>query len=375
MHKKRSSIVIDLTSLSRKCTGIEKYAKNISLGLLSIHNDFHYILVFRNFIDPDFARTKFVNATYILSPFSSQFLTEQLFLPYILFRKRHDFSLFPAFPPGILAFSKILFFCYDATMWKYPKYLSFKNKLYFKPLSELALYRAKMIFTCSYFSLNELINYFPIIKSRVFSISAALPFVNISSKKEIDNLNTLNLPNKYILSVGSLEPRKNIPFLLQSIAPILIKNRISLVLTGRKAWGNTKIKEIISSLGISSLIKMTGYVTEKELYFLYKNAELFLFPSIYEGFGFPILEAFSCDCPVITSNTSSMPEVAGDAALIIDPSSADQIRNAVISILESKDLKASLIKKGTIRLKSFSWAICANNFLKYLDQHNKDKSV
>jgi glycosyltransferase involved in cell wall biosynthesis len=252
-------------------------------------------------------------------------------------------------------------------MWKYSKYLSLKNKLYFKPLSQVALRRSKFIITCSQPSLIELKHYFHSLNDRIYSISAALPATSTIFQETSGILNKLNLPKQYILSVSSLEPRKNIPFLLQSIAPLLIKRNISIVLTGRKAWGNSAIEKTISSIGISSLIVTPGYVTENELQYLYTHAKVFIYPSLYEGFGFPILEAFAYGCPVITSNTSSMPEVAGDAAILVDPTNPDEIRNAVISLLENPTLCNNLIQKGKNRLKLFSWEKSANKLIEIIE--------
>ena len=355
MNKKQNTILIDLTSLCRKCTGIEKYAKNFALELLRSNSNIDFILVFRKFIDPDFKQIFISNVTFIISPFKSQLITEQFFIPYIIFLKKPSYSVFPAFPPGLFAVSSIIFMCYDATMWKYPQYLSLKNKIYFKPLSNIALHRAKHVFTCSNSSANELIFYFSVLRNKIHSISAALPSICFNSIKQKCTLEKLRINKKYLFSVGSLEPRKNIPFLLKSITSLLLNRNLLLVLAGRKAWGNSPIQAEIASLGISSHVIMTDYVSENELQHLYAGAEVFIFPSLYEGFGFPILEAFSCHCPVITSNTSSMPEVAGDAAILINPQNADEICNAVVAILENPQLRQDLINKGMNRLKEFSW--------------------
>jgi alpha-1,3-rhamnosyl/mannosyltransferase len=136
-----------------------------------------------------------------------------------------------------------------------------------------------------------------------------------------------------------------------------------LVLVGRKAWGSNSIDNEIEQLNIKDRILKTGYVSNFDLRCLYSKARAFLFPSIYEGFGIPILEAFACGCPVVTSRVSSMPEVAGNAALLIDPTKGDELVTAISQILDSEILRHDLIKKGLERLKNFSWNNCAQILL------------
>src|SRR3972149_10010834 len=132
------------------------------------------------------------------------------------------------------------------------------------------------------------------------------------------------LPRNYILFVGSLEPRKNVKTLLRSYASLseTVKREFSLVIAGAKGWLNSDIPGIVKELGIEKTTLFPGYIEKEDMSAVYSAASVFVFPSLYEGFGLPILEAFACGTPVITSNTSSMPEVAGDAAVLVDPADA-----------------------------------------------------
>jgi glycosyltransferase involved in cell wall biosynthesis len=359
-------IFIDLTSLARTITGIENHTLNLCKALLkNCPVNITFVLLFRNAIHPDFQEFKYHHKLKV-SPFKSQFLTEQVYIPFFLLLHHFDQVFFPCFPPGLLFNGNFITICYDATMWKYQDTLSLKNRLYFKPLAERALKKAKNIFTISESSKIDIESCFPKIKGKIQNISAALPDA-FGGQILYSNLQALtkkyNITKKYFISVGSIEPRKNLQFLIETIAPILQEKDMQLVLVGRKAWGCKELALKIKKLNISNFIIQTGYVSTNELQTLYNGAECFLFPSLYEGFGFPILEAFACECPVITSNVSSMPEVAGDAALFIDPRNGKMLCEAIEKILKSNNLKQELVRKGKERLKLFSWDNCAKKCL------------
>ena len=170
-----------------------------------------------------------------------------------------------------------------------------------------------------------------------------------------------NLPENYVLFVGSLEPRKNIKGLLKaySLIPARMRKDFPLVIAGAKGWLNSDIPPALESLGIKESVRFTGYIDAQDISALYSGAALFVYPSLYEGFGLPILEAMSCGAPVVTSNASSMPEVAGDAALLVDPLNAEELAFGIETVLEKESLRVEMRKKGLSRAASFSWDRCA----------------
>jgi glycosyltransferase involved in cell wall biosynthesis len=355
-------IFIDLTSLARKLTGIENYTLNLINAMVKQDTINEYHLVFRTSINAEFNGLNRQGIIFYLSPFKSQLLTEQIYLPYLILKKHFTFCFFPCFPPGLLTFGKIFTICYDATMWRYKKTLSIKNRFYFKPLSQLGMRRAESIFTISESSKKDIEQCFPHYKEKIYNVSAALPnsFINPVFLNSKVIFKKYSISKKYIICVGSIEPRKNLQFVIENIEHILKKRDMQLVLVGRKAWGSKELALKIEKNKLADCIVQTGYITTNELQTLYNGAECFLFPSLYEGFGFPILEAFACECPVITSNVSSMPEVAGDAALLIDPRNGKMLIDAIECILKHQDLKNDLVRRGKERLKQFSWENSAN---------------
>ena len=160
----------------------------------------------------------------------------------------------------------------------------------------------------------------------------------------------------YILYVGSVAARKNVPRLLEAYARLRDwSERWKLVIVGAHKWKSSPIVDAAQRLGLEPHLHFTEYVGEDHLPALYSGADLFAFPSLYEGFGLPILEAMACGTPVVTSNTSSLPEVAGDAAIIVDPNDVDAIAGAMRRVLEDPDLAQALQERGVARAAQFSW--------------------
>jgi glycosyltransferase involved in cell wall biosynthesis len=182
------------------------------------------------------------------------------------------------------------------------------------------------------------------------------------------------LPGRYVLFLGSLEPRKNVATLIRAYAalPAEIKDEVRLVIAGAKGWMNSPVHDTLDKLGLLDRTTFTGYVDRADLSALYSMAECFVYPSLYEGFGLPVLEAMACATPVVTSNTSSMPEVAGSAARLIDPLDHARLAGILEEILKSKDLQKDMIRKGLRQAAMFSWERCAAETLEVYEKVYKN---
>lgn len=163
----------------------------------------------------------------------------------------------------------------------------------------------------------------------------------------------LGLPEDYLLFVSSLEPRKNIDLLVAALE--LTRTDIPLVLVGWQGWGEKPWMEKVNSKRLKGRIFFTGHLPDRDLKAVYSGATALIYPSIYEGFGLPILEAMACRCPVICSNAASMPEVAGDAAILIDPFDADDLARAIDLIVHDTSAGKALIEKGVRHVAGFTW--------------------
>jgi glycosyltransferase involved in cell wall biosynthesis len=169
------------------------------------------------------------------------------------------------------------------------------------------------------------------------------------------------LPEQFVLSLGAMEPRKNLPRLLQAfaaLAPALRKD-FRLVVAGAQGWLNGSVHEQVQRLGLEESVRFAGYIEQEDLAALYSLATVFAYPSLWEGFGLPVLEAMACGTPVLTSNVSSLPEVTGDAALLVPPSDVDAIAERLTRLLEDEQLRRELSERGYRRAAQFSWERCA----------------
>lgn len=191
------------------------------------------------------------------------------------------------------------------------------------------------------------------------------PLTEEQRRGAISRLRTWGIDKPYILYVGTIEPRKNLAGLLQSFARLKSKKLFhgQLVVAGMKGWMSDSLERLIKQLDIQRDVLFTGYVGDDQLREFYNLAELFVFPSFYEGFGFPILEAFCCGVPVVTSRTSACGEIAGEAALTVDPQDPARIAEAMVKVLQDKTLNASLRQAGLGRAREFSFAATARQTL------------
>lgn len=177
-----------------------------------------------------------------------------------------------------------------------------------------------------------------------------------------------DLPEEYILHVGTLQPRKNILRLIEAFHIITRHaSRVTLVLAGHAGWLSAPILAKARAVP-AGRIRLLNYVPDEDLAGLYSGARAFVFPSLYEGFGFPVLEAMACGTPVICSNTSSLPELAGDAALLVDPTDTEALAAAVSRVLSEPDLRVALVQKGFEQVKKFSWEKAAKETLRVLEK-------
>lgn len=229
-----------------------------------------------------------------------------------------------------------------------------------------ALTRDDWILTVSQFSADDLCNYADNIDpQKVLAVPlAAAPHFQPCTDRQFtrDTLRKYDIPEQgeYILSLSALEPRKNLELTVFGFQNLILQEGLDslfLVLVGQEKPGfRSYLREILKSSEVQNRIKFTGYVPDEDLSHIYSAAAAFLFPSFYEGFGLPPLEAMQCGTPVIASNRSSIPEVLGDAGILIDPESVDELSQAVLRVLEDSELRQELSQKSLARAAEFSWA-------------------
>jgi glycosyltransferase involved in cell wall biosynthesis len=354
----------DLTAIWRCPTGIFRYAAELAKHLLLLEEHkpaIRYVFFFAREVQPDFLpwQDKF---EAVICPATNELLIKQCWFPCTLPRLSLDVMHYPSFPPPYMQpFGPAnVMTLHDAGPWRYPDALTLHGKLYFRTLLARGLRNCTHIITVSEHARSEIKHFMGesyLAKVAVIPEAARSEFALACSdtfKREIRE--RYQLPERYLFTVSTIEPRKNLVTLLQ--AYLLLKQRIGsscppLIIVGRKGWNCDDILSYMAEL--EGLVHFPGHVTDAELVALYQMATCLVFPSLYEGFGLPVLEAMSAGCPVITSNVSSLPEVAGKAALLVDPLNATDIAQAMQIILEDEALRIRLIEDGHIQAARFSW--------------------
>jgi len=285
-----------------------------------------------------------------------------------------DVVIFPNFISWSSLFKKRrVAVVHDLAFIKYPDFINPKNLKYLRKQLGKSIKRSSAIVAVSEFTKSDIINNYKISADKVFVVYNAVDHVryNPSASGSVDDMrNALNIDGEYILFVGNIEPRKNITGMLEAYSQSFNEHRLQLVIAGAKGWNDADIhskKDTLKDLPISFL----DYVDEAHLPALYAGAKLFVYPSFYEGFGLPVLEAMACGCPVVCSNTSSLPEVAGQAATQVSPDDPTAISQAIIELANNEELRNQHIKMGLEQAQKFSWQSSAAELSNLIDSLSK----
>lgn len=248
----------------------------------------------------------------------------------------------------------------------YPHTVSRRHHLLWRLMLNRMVERADRIITVSKATADDLAGMVPrtAAKTRVIPLGVDPSFGNVA-REHVESLRRrLQLPSAYILFVGTLEPKKNVPGLLRAYDRLRKRRDVPpLVIAGQVGWLARPIFETVDQLRLGDSVRFVGFVSDRDLPALISGATLFAFPSIYEGFGLPVLEAMACGVPVVTSNRSSLPEVAAGAAVLVDPLNPDAIAAGMQAILEDGELARRLGALGRQRAESFSWERTARETL------------
>jgi alpha-1,3-rhamnosyl/mannosyltransferase len=253
---------------------------------------------------------------------------------------------------------------HDLSMFTHTQYHPPERVRYMQRELNLTLQRASMLITDSEYTRQELASYFgyPLDKISTISLACSGDFCPREAAGSVSVLARLGLVyGGYTLYAGTIEPRKNIEALLDaySTLPDAIRQRWPLVLAGYHGWQSEQLHERINAAANAGWARYLGYVADEDLPYLFSGAHLFFFPSHYEGFGLPVLEAMASGIPVVCSNASSLPEVVGGAALMFDPEDVEALRQLILTGLEDEVWRETAKEKGLIRASTFSWQRCA----------------
>jgi glycosyltransferase involved in cell wall biosynthesis len=244
----------------------------------------------------------------------------------------------------------------------FPEYL--RNRMgyaYARTSLYTAAHKADRIFTVSEQSKRDILKFFNVPPEKIVVTPNAIDDRFSAPPSEEHVINTrerYQLSHSYLLYVGNIKPHKNLERLIEAFHLVRAQGRseLELIIIGDEISKLQSLRRAVHKYDMHRYVRFLGYVPDKTLAVLYRLASVFVFPSLYEGFGLPPLEAMASGTPVVTSNLSSLPEVVGDAAVLVDPYSAESIAEGILSVLRSTHLRGELSKRGLERVKAFSWA-------------------
>lgn len=305
---------------------------------------------------------------------TGRFLKYEYHLNQVCKKKTPGLSVYheTAFTPSKMKDVPTVFSVYDLSLRRF-RHTHPRDRVWlFEHFIKTRLRYARHVLTISEFVRQEIMEEFHLSPSMVSAVPLAPDPVFFPAGP--DDVKTVRikygLPETYLLFVGSLEPRKNIDRLIDAL--MMADTDIPLVLSGWHGWGEKPWVKKIREGGLKNRIHLTGHIPDHDLRAIYTGAHAFVFPSLYEGFGLPILEAMSCRCPVICSNTASMPEVAGNAAILIDPESSDELASAIETLVYDTGIRTGLIEKGVRHAAGFHWGRTAESTLKIFKKVRDD---
>lgn len=285
----------------------------------------------------------------------------QLTLPRLL--RRLDVDLFHGtlFLLPVFSGCKKVLNVYDLTLYRYPGSMEWKNLCILRLLLPASLRRAEKIVTPSEFTRREIVARWPDLGRKVVVIPGA-PSLNmrsleLSASERDDVLCRYGVIRPYILYVGTLEPRKNIRNMLEAyflVDKMGVAGR-QMVLVGPPGWGLGTLRRWLQDPHRDKRVRWLGFVPDKDLAVLYREAEIFLYLSLYEGFGFPPLEAMAAGTCVVSSNRASLPECLGSAAILVDPSDVEVVAEALCSVLRDDAYRREVAEKGRLHAGRFTW--------------------
>ncbi len=339
--------------------GMSKYQKKIHERIIDIKlNPIEY---------PKISKKRIINDA-----------VKYLIYPFIINRRvrknniKHITSQDLAYILKLIKLEKTIVTCFDIIPWVYDNDQLPTSKLKIKGLKE-----ADRMITISEYSKKDIIRHVGYPENKISIVYPAVDHDIYYVKRDREIIKKLGIldNSKVVLYVGSEQPRKNIPFLLEAVNQLKKKIpeiKLLKIGTSQVPGAREKLLELVEILGLQEEVIFVGYVSENDITKYYNAADLFVYPSLYEGFGMPPLEAMACGTPVVTSNVTSLPEVVADSAITIDPQDIDAFVNAMYDVLTDEKLRETMIIKGLKRAQLFNWEKSAEKMRRVYEQLNSN---
>ena len=344
----------------------------MSRSLLCTDTKNEYVLFFSRSVHMDFQAFT-GQCEIVLAPVSHELLVKHMWLGEKARIAKLDYMHFPTFPPPWQLSCPMGWTLPDATPWLHPKTMKRTSCVYYKIVGGHAARSNRIVITDTEASRRDLIKYVKVNPERVHVIYPGLRpiFRQPNDSLDFEAVRArFGLPKDFILFVGTLEPRKNLSQIIAAFSRLKLTSSFSpaLVIVGRPGWLYSPIFAEIRRLNLAKHVFLTGYVSDTDLVALYNMARLLIFPSIYEGFGLPAIEAMACGCPVVTSDRGAQYEVTRDCAVHCDPQNVLSIAEGIEKVHCDHAVRAKLTANGLRHARAFSWERYAKEFLKIVHQ-------
>ena len=366
------NIGIDVSPAINQKAGIARYTYQLVSSLLELDKSNNYLLyAFSSKSKQDVFKSE--RAQFRPHKWQPQLLKTYFLLLRLLnlsadsFTKEADIVHSTDFVLPVSKSKPSIITIHDLAFRHFPTFYTWKNRTYMNSMAKFSAKRADKIIAVSQATKNDIIHFLNVDEKKIIIIPEGVDeLFKPSSEQKIKTVKKeYGLPDEYIVTLGTLQPRKNLEALIDAFARLRKDKAIphKLVVVGEEGWNNERLLTKLDRLDIAEDIVITGFIEDNQLPSLYSGATALVYPSLYEGFGLPVLEAMACGVPVACSNTSSLPEVAGEAALLFDPTDVDQIYSSMQELLSDDRLRNNLSEAGIKRARHFTWEKTAKQTL------------
>lgn len=365
-------IGIMLRHFEQKEGGVKVYTRSLLPLLFAMGAEHRYVLIYQN---PQLIGTyaEHPNVEEIALGVPGTVLWDQLGVPWVAARQHLDLIFNPKFTVPLLGRTHKVFVLHGSEWFVIPEQFLWYDRLYLRYAVPRYFHATSKFIAVSEAVKRDALKYMRVSEGKVTAIPNGFDPSRFQVIEDDERLHAVaarySLPQKFILWAGQIESRKNLGRLLQAYA--LLRDQIphQLVLAGAQrfsfpmAAGAQRDLELIQQLGLQDRVQLTGWISHEDLPAVYNLAELFAFPSLYEGFGIPLLEAMACGCPIVTATTCAPPEVTAGAACLVDPLNVAAIAAGMLEMLGDEELRRTKVRCGLERVKDFGWEKCAREVL------------
>jgi glycosyltransferase involved in cell wall biosynthesis len=350
--------------------GVKHYTKTLLPLLFSLGAGHQFILIYQN---PKLLGTYagYPNVEEVVARIPGALLWDQIAVPWVIRNKKLDIIFNPKFTIPFFTRPKKVFVLHGSEWFAIPKHFKWIDQVYFGMLVPLYCRYADAFIAVANAVKKDAVLYVKADPKKIFTIYNAIDPNRFYFIDDVDRLQAVRakykLPERFILWVGQIESRKNIKRLVRAFSEISKDFPHRLVIAGEQRWSTKGELAEVKDLGLEDRVQILGWVSHDDLPAIYRLADLFAFPSLYEGFGIPLVEAMACGCPILTATTCAPPEVVDGAGYLVDPYDVEAIARGLRTILLDTNLRQKMVVRGLERAKDFSWEKCARQVLAVLE--------